>query len=129
MTADIQPPQVRTPVRRQMRKTIDIKAFVQGTCLVLIELAGFAASTLLIVLGLPLFIFLFLAGWDLSLLFAQLGNLAEHYRVAGPTQRLFFSQDLKIAFLIASGGFALLRIPAFLRRLERLLAEGEPNNG
>ncbi len=129
MTADIQPPQVRAPVRREMRRAIDIKAFVQGTCLVLIETAGFAASTLLIVLGLPLFIFLFLAGWDLALLFAQLGNLAEHYRIADPTQQLFFSQDLKAAFLIASGGFALLRIPTFLRRLERKLAEGEPDNG
>lgn len=129
MAADIQPPQVRTPVRREMRRAIDIKAFVQGTCLVLIEVAGFAASTLLIVLGLPLFAFLFLAGWDFALLFAQLGNLAEHYREAGPTQRLFFNQDLKAAFLIASGGFALLRIPAFLRCLTRKLAEGEPDNG
>ena len=129
MTADIQLPQVRTPARREVRRAIDIKAFVQGTCLVLIETTGFAASTLLIVLGLPLFIFLFLAGWDLALLFAQLGNLAEHYRTAEPTQRLFFSQDLKAAFLIASGGFALLRIPAFLSRLEHKLAQGGPGNG
>lgn len=90
---------------------------VQGTCLVLIEAAGFAASTLLIVLGLPLFVFLFLAGWDLGLLFAQLGNLADHYASAEPPARLAFSSDLQLAFLILAGGFTLLRLPAFIRRL------------
>ena len=37
---------------------IAILPMVQGTCLVLIEAAGFAASTLLTVLGLPLFVHL-----------------------------------------------------------------------
>lgn len=124
------PTAIDTPLDRLQagcakRKSLGGKAMVQGTCLVLIEAAGFALSTLLIVLGLPLFAFLLLAGWDLALLFAQLGNLADHYRSAEPVQRLFFSQDLKIAFLAASGGFALVRLPAFLRRLDRKLAEGD----
>lgn len=124
------PTAIDTPLDRLQaggarRKPLDGKAMVQGTCLVLIETAGFALSTLLIVLGLPLFAFLFLAGWDLALLFAQLGNLADHYRSAEPLQRLFFSQDLKVAFLVASGGFALVRLPAFLRRLDCKLAEGD----
>ncbi|RIV88104.1 hypothetical protein D2V07_06810 [Aurantiacibacter zhengii] len=90
---------------------------VQGTCLVLIEAAGFAASTLLTVLGLPLFVFLFLAGWDLGLLFAQLGNLADHYASAEGPARIAFSRDLQLAFLVLAGGFTLLRLPAFIRRL------------
>ncbi len=90
---------------------------VQGTCLVLIEAAGFAASTLLTVLGLPLFVFLFLAGWDLPLLFAQLCNLADHYASAEGPARLAFSRDLQLAFLVLAGGFTLLRLPAFIRRL------------
>lgn len=114
----------RLQAGRSKGKPIDTRAMVQGTCLVLIEAAGFAASTLLIVLGLPLFVFLFLAGWDLALLFAQLGNLADHYRTAEPLQRLFFSQDLKIALLAGTGGFALVRLPGFLRRLDAKLAEG-----
>ena len=98
------------------RLPVDLKALMQGTCLVLIEAAGFAASSLLLVLGLPLFVFLFLAGGDLGLLFAQLGNLADHYRDAEPLQRLAFSRDLKAGFLIAAGGLVLIRLPGFVRR-------------
>ena len=104
------------------RLPVDLKALMQGTCLVLIEAAGFAASSLLLVLGLPLFVFLFLAGGDLGLLFAQLGNLADHYRDAEPLQRLAFSRDLKAGFLIAAGGLVLIRLPGFVRRLGRKLA-------
>ena len=114
---------------RDKHRAINWHGLFQGTCLVLIEAAGFAVSTLLLVLGLPLFVFLLIAGWDLTALFAQLGNLAEHYRTAEPIARQFFAQDLQIAFLIASGGLALLRLPAFLRRLDRRLAEGTPRHG
>tara|TARA_R110000765_G_scaffold48064_1_gene98565 strand:- start:77 stop:331 length:255 start_codon:yes stop_codon:yes gene_type:complete len=65
------------------------------------------------VLGLPLFAFLFLVGWDLGLLFTQLGNLAAHYHSAEPGQRLLFSADLKITFILLSGGLLLLRMPRF----------------
>ena len=61
--------------------------FLQGTCFILIEASRFAASSLLIVLGLPLFAFLFLAGWDMGLLFAQLGNLDRQVvRAAGKSR-------------------------------------------
>ena len=96
---------------------IALGPMVQGSCLVLIEAAGFAASTLLTVLGLPLFVFLFLAGWDLGLLFTQLGNLADHYASAEGPARLAFSRDLQLAFLVTAGGFTVLRLPAFIRRL------------
>lgn len=117
------PPTPKTA--RPGRQPINWLALFQGTCLVLIEAAGFAVTTLLLVLGLPLFVFLLLAGWDLGLLFAQLGNLADHYRTAEPIARRFFAHDLQIAFLIAAGGLALLRMPAFLRRLDRRLNEGD----
>ncbi|MBN9504727.1 MAG: hypothetical protein J0I69_01770 [Altererythrobacter sp.] len=105
------------------RPPLDCRALLQGTCLVLIEAAGFAASSILLVLGAPLFLFLFLAGWDLALLFAQLGNLADHYRDAEPLQRLAFGRDLKAGFLIAAGALVLIRLPGFLRRLGRKLDE------
>ena len=95
---------------------------------VLIEVAGFATSTLLIVLGLPLFVFLFLAGWDLALLFAQLGNLANHYASAEGPARIAFSRDLQLAFLVLAGGFTLLRLPAFIRRLCTKLEQGMPHD-
>ena len=56
---------------RHPRPDIRIRPLVEGTCLVMIEAAGFAAGIVLVVLGLPLFVFLALAGWDLGLLFAQ----------------------------------------------------------
>jgi hypothetical protein len=116
------------PRRSNKRPPVDLKALLQGTCLVLIEAAGFAASSLLLVLGAPLLAFLFLSGWDLSLLFAQLGNLADHYRDAEPLQRLAFDRDLKAGFLIAAGGLVLIRLPGFVRRLNRKLAhEGDRN--
>lgn len=120
---------LRAPKRTRLnRRPINWLALFQGTCLVLIEAAGFAATTLLLVLGLPLFVFLLLAGWDLGSLFAQLGNLADHYRTAEPIARRFFAQDLRIAFLIAAGGLALMRMPSFLRRLDRRLNEGNPTH-
>lgn len=114
---------------REKHRAVNWLALFQGNCLVLIEAAGFAVSTLLLVLGLPLFVFLLIAGWDLTALFAQLGNLADHYRTAEPIAQRFFAQDLQIAFLIATGGLALLRLPAFLRRLDRRLSEGSPRHG
>ena len=111
--------------------------FLQGTCFILIEASRFAVSSLLIVLGLPLFAFLFLAGWDLGLLFTQLANLADHYREASAIRRIAFSQDLQGVFLATSLGVLLARAPRFLKRLETALApaasqetdNGETDNG
>ncbi len=114
---------------RNKHRPVDWLALFQGTCLVLLEAAGFAVSTLLLVLGLPLFVFLAITGRGLTALFAQLGNLADHYRTAEPIARRFFAQDLQIAFLIAAGGLALLRLPAFLHRLDCRLAEGASRHG
>ena len=83
-------------------------------------------------LGLPLFAFLFLAGWDLGLLFSQLANLADHYREADAVRRIAFSQDLQGVFLATSLGVLLARAPRFLKRLEMALASPasqETDNG
>ena len=106
--------------------------FLQGTCFVLIEASRFAVSSLLIVLGLPLFAFLFLAGWDLGLLFTQLANLADHYREASAIRRIAFSQDLQGVCVATSLGVLLARAPRFLKRLEMALAPAasrETDNG
>ena len=60
---------------------------LQGSCFVLIETARFAATSLLIVLGLPLALFLFVAGWDLGGLFTQLANLSDRYLEADGLRR------------------------------------------
>ena len=124
----------RTPLpmtkwARRTRRSFNWLALFQGSCFVLIECLIFAASTLLLVLGLPLFVFLLLAGWDLTTLFAQLGNLADHYRSAEPIARHLFSSDLQIALLICVGTRALIRMPSFLHRLDRRLNESEVSHG
>ena len=106
------------------RPDIALRPLVEGTCLVMIEAAGFAVSVVLVVLGLPLFVFLALAGWDLGLLFVQLGNLADHYGSAEPLARRLFARDLQVSFVALVGGLTLLRLPAFIRRLARRLSEG-----
>ena len=124
----------RTPLpmtkwAKRTRRSFNWLALFQGSCFVLIECMIFAASTLLLVLGLPLFLFLLLAGWDLTLLFAQLGNLADHYQTAEPIARHLFASDLQIAFLICVGTLALIRMPTFLHRVDRRLNESEVSHG
>ena len=100
----------QTGHQRLLRRT-------QAFCFFLIEAAGFALTSILIVLGLPLALFLFVAGWDLTGLFAQLGNLAERYLAADGVRRSLFSQDLMTSFVIAFAAVTLLRMPRFLKRL------------
>jgi hypothetical protein len=105
---------------------------LQAFCFVLIEAAGFAVTSILIVLGLPLALFLFVAGWDLGGLFAQLDNLAERYLAADAVRRSLFSQDLMTSFAIALGAVTLLRMPRFLKRLMSEFDHqqaGESHNG
>ena len=109
---------------RLPKPAIAIRPLIEGTCLVMIEAAGFAAGIVLVVLGLPLFVFLALAGWDLGLLFAQLGNLADHYASAEPLARRLFARDLQIVFVVLVGAVTLWRLPTFLRRLATRLSEG-----
>lgn len=91
--------------------------FLQGMCFILIETARFAATSLLIALGLPLALFLFVAGWDLHALFSQLGNLSDRYLEADGLRRSLFSADLKVCFLVTVGSVTLFRMPRFLQRL------------
>src|SRR3546814_15998855 len=77
-------------------------------------------------LGVPLLVCLFLGGWDMGLLFAQLANLADHYREADAIRRIAFSKDLQGAFIAAVLGVVLVRIPRFLKRLETALAPAAP---
>jgi hypothetical protein len=120
----------RTAVSSSRRRRL-LPLFQSG-CFVLIEASRFAASTLLIVLGLPLFAFLLLTGGDMVLLFAQLGNLADHYRAANAIRRITFGQDLQNAFIAAVLGVLLLRAPRFVKRLQTALMPAvvkEPGNG
>lgn len=114
----------QTGHQRLLRRT-------QAFCFVLIEMASFAVTSILIVLGVPLALFLFVSGWDLTGLFVQLGNIAERYLAADGMRRSLFSQDLMTCFAIALGAVTLLRMPRFLKRLMSEIDrehEGESQN-
>src|SRR3546814_17377773 len=85
--------------------------FLQGSCFVLIETARFAATSLLIVLGMPLALFLFVAGWDLGGLFTQLANLSDRYLEAAALRRSLFSQAHKGCLLVLPGAGPLFCQP------------------
>jgi hypothetical protein len=93
----------------------------------LLRTAGFTATTVLMALGLPLFAFLALVGWDMSLLFGQLDSLATRFVAAEPARRLEFAADLKILFAVACTLVALVRLPRFVDELVTTLAR-EPTS-
>lgn len=116
---------------REKHRAVNWLALFQGTCLVLLEAAGFAVSTLLLVLGLPLFVFLLIAGWDLTALFAQLGRQdpnAKLILVKGAPLELMKARQRR--FYFDQGGnltekFGIRAVPARVRQNGRMLEVSE----
>ena len=100
---------------------------IQCMCGTLLMTARFAISTILMVLGIPLFCFLMLAGWDLGGLFVHLGNLSGRYQDADLLRRAAFSADLKACFVAALLLVVMFRLPGFVRELLRDMGDGGKN--
>ena len=83
----------------------------------MLEASLFAISSILMALGLPLFFFLAISGWDLLGLFTHLDNLSGRYLEADAARRLMFSSDLKIMLFAATTLIAALRMPGFIARI------------
>ncbi len=98
----------------------DWQAAARDFAAIVILSARFAALSFVIVLGVPLFAFFVVAGWDLSLLFAWVGDLADHYRSAEPLRRLAFGEDTLALFLVTVGLVSLVRMPRFAREVSDL---------
>ncbi len=90
---------------------------MEQSCEVFLLASGFAFSTVMITLGIPLFFFLAISGWDLAGLFAHLDNLSSRYLEANASRRLTFSSDLKWVFFTATALIAAVRFPAFFKRI------------
>ena len=86
-------------------------------CYILIKGSAFTVSTFLMTLGLPLFFFLLLAGWNMDALFMQLGNIAGRYADAEPARQIDFSQQFQIGFLAVATLVAMWRIPHFVAEI------------
>ncbi len=103
--------------RQRSRSRFSFAQYFQTTCHIMLETSLFAASSVLMALGLPLFFFLAISGWDLLGLFTHLDNLSARYIEATAVRRLSFSSDLKIMFFAATALIALLRMPGFITRI------------
>ena len=105
------------PAAKPRRKPLDWRAAAADFSAIVLLGTRYAVTTFVLALGLPLFAFFLVAGWDMSLLLSGLGSLAAHYEAASPLQRLGFSSDTRVLFFAAAGVLALARLPRFVRDL------------
>ncbi len=86
-------------------------------CFILVKAGAFLGAIYLAVLGLPLLFFLALTGGDMTLLFAELGNLAAHYLAADHARQAAFGNELKLAGLTLATLAVIWRLPRFLNEV------------
>jgi len=101
------------------------RRFLSDSCYIMIRSSGFAVTTFLMTLGLPLFFFLLISGWNMDLLFLQLDNIANRYLGAETARQLAFSGELQTGFFAAVVLIALWRTPRFVSELMCALDEGK----
>lgn len=100
--------------RRCKRGPFPVQQVFQTTCHIMLEASLFAISSAMMALGIPLFFFLAISGWDLLGLFTHLENLSARYLEADGARRLAFSHDLKFMFAAAAALVAAVRMPSFI---------------
>lgn len=116
------------PYRRKSEKARrPWRMYMEQSCEIFLLASGFAFSTVMITLGIPLFFFLAISGWDLAGLFANLDNLSSRYLEADASRRLTFSSDLKWVFYTATALIAAIRFPAFFKRIVMNFPAGASN--
>ena len=99
--------------------------WVADFCYITLNTCGFVASTLLMVLGFPLLAFFVIAGWDLGLLAANVGNFADHFLDVDASAQAEFAESSKWAFLAVVTLIHLIRFPNWLSRLWAGLERGQ----
>jgi hypothetical protein len=98
-------------------------------CYLMISTTGFIASSILMVLGLPLFIFFALSGWDIGLLATNVGDFVDHFRSADADTRHVFADAAKWAFIWVVAIFHLIRMPSWFARLWARLDRNQAADG
>ena len=128
MTFDFTTPMDRAAdVSQQNRKAqaFPWRRFVGDGCYIFLRSSAFAVTTFLMTLGLPLFFFLLISGWNMDLLFLQLDNIANRYLGAETARQLAFSGELQGGFFLFVLLIAIWRTPRFVADLMRTLDEGK----
>ncbi len=128
MTFDFTTPMDRatdTALEKTRTAPFPWRRFLGDSCYIMIRSGGFAVTTFLMTLGLPLFFFLAVAGWNMDLLFLQLDNIANRYLGADSVRQLAFSGELQRGFFLFVLLIAIWRTPRFVADLMRTLDEGK----
>jgi hypothetical protein len=94
-------------------------------CFITLRASTFLGSSYLMALGVPLVFFLAIAGGDGASLFAHLANLAERFRAADTARQVAFLGEFKLVLIGAATLIAAVRLPRFLKDLERDLSGGK----
>lgn len=94
-------------------------------CFIALRASTFLGSSTLMALGVPLVFFLAIAGGDGQGLFAHLANLAERFGAADAARQARFLSELKLVLIAATTLIAAVRLPQFLKDLERDLSGGK----
>lgn len=94
-------------------------------CFISLRASTFLGSSYLMALGVPLVFFLAVSGGDGESLFAHLANLAERFRTADYARQVAFLGEFKLVLIGAATLIAAVRLPRFLKDLERDLSGGK----
>jgi hypothetical protein len=106
------------PHRGWRKRTADL-------CFITLRASIFLGSSYLMALGVPLVFFLAVSGGDGESLFAHLANLAERFRTADYARQVAFLGEFKMVLIGAATLIAAVRLPRFLKNLERDLSGGK----
>jgi hypothetical protein len=94
-------------------------------CFISLRASTFLGSSYLMALGVPLVFFLAISGGNAESLFAHLANLAERFRTADTARQVAFLSEFKLVVIGAATLIAAVRLPRFLKDLERDLSGGK----
>lgn len=94
-------------------------------CFITLRASTFLGSSYLMALGVPLVFFLAVSGGDGESFFAHLANLAERFRAADYARQVAFLGEFKLVLIGAATLIAAVRLPRFLKDLERDLSGGK----
>jgi hypothetical protein len=93
-------------------------------CFITLRASTFLGSSYMMALGVPLVFFLAVSGGDGESLVAHLANLAERFRAADTARQVTFLGEFKLVLIGTATLIAAMRLPRFLRDLERDLSGG-----
>ncbi len=118
-------PQPDLPFVPPLLRRLPFRRLGADAAYITVAVVSWSAINLLTVLGCVVAMFLVISHGDIDVFFSHLNNLASRYVEADLGRRAAFQHQLVIGFAIMAGIFFAVRLPRFVMRLRRELAEGK----